>query len=256
MAGLLLYSVPRVGGTSITKSLNVGVEDKEFLEEPLHIRIKKGHSESEREKVVYDLLSQVNKSTTLGFRYNPRNLKRYPASCLRDDIPVELDKKIVDFFSDKKVLVLDRENLLRRVFSFLLAIDTRIFQRFRGSKDDKDDFSHSGISLRNVKRMIDYYNEFWMERKKYVLKTCKNVRYLTYEEFYNGRSFKERVECIKNLIEWTGNTFNRNGSFEKWLSRDGGKLNSEERYRNVENAEVINKVFGPGYGYLFPPENE
>lgn len=166
---------------------------------------------------------------------------------------IDLHKGIIDFFG--RVILNGRKNLLKRMVSAIISSRTDIWNVSDFDERDKlkSEFGRFKVSISKVREDIERLERMWKDTKKYIEYNHIPYYQVDYEDFFENKNLKERVDRVREIVDWLGFEFTEERIDEvREVLDPKRKLNNEDTYRNlILNVEELNRELGPEFGYLF-----
>ena len=241
----VIFAHDRSGSSSLAKALSVHPHIRVALD-PFHPKYGQWHA---NERTYRDSLTDVASLDTLldelSVLYNGIKVLPY-------DLPEEIYSHLL-LLPDLRVIFLRRRNTLQTVVSGGIAEQTRMWQLWdpRFGRDEAYSSLHP-VDIAQVERGMEY--QIWLQDcyRRVVLKRPSESRMLReYEEFYTD-SLDQNRENLVAVLRFLGFGASDLSEADQYLDPRTAKLNNDDTYRMLPNAEEIDRALGSDEnGWLF-----
>jgi hypothetical protein len=239
----LVFSLPRCGSTNLRRLLNCHSRSR-CLEEPFNPFNYDGkYLQPVTDRAKLDEMLQHIWGTHNGIKHT-WDLDGWPFSSNK-----ALNALLL-LNPNHKVLYLRRRNLLRRLVSFHISNQTRVWGVFNDhDKRRVEDFNFGPINIEATRRrlgeearLISYYREL-------MVGSGSTFMDLWYEDFYNPVATVQRhIEMLNEIFIFLGETPLAGGSASARVAElfDArvNKLNSVSTYRRIPGIDEVEKQCG------------
>lgn len=160
--------------------------------------------------------------------------------------------------SDHRVVLLNRRNILRRIVSNQMSMQTRLWSLRRdGDRDSISDFEFQEISVKAVKWQLCRERKLIKAHRRDLTK-CKIVFLdLWYEDLFDpALTAEDRHQVIRRVLDFMGRDTSPEAmdldEADRLLDPSSTKMNARDTYLRVPNIHEIEKRFGSNKtGWLF-----
>jgi len=232
---LLIYSYARTRGLSIGRYLDNILIDSTFVNEIFNfyddysIRKNDFNGLEDEKRNINKLFINLKESNILGFRHNIRNFSH-------SSNWFELDKHLIEKFSDQFILVLERDNVLNSAISLELA---RNYGTWNVTDEGKEFNKKVELNINNIEKHVEINSKKWQKRKDFIKSETDNFKILKYEDFYLEKSLNEKIEYFNTILN------NLNGNYKTvfWTFDKKGKINNKPYEEKIKNYNEIKQKF-------------
>jgi len=250
-----IFAMGRSGGSSLQHALTAAINKKKpSIGEPfkagLYHEVLKGAEYPER-----CLSKQVEfiKRNYCGLKTNLHHFSfLLEENFQRFDDSKQFFRPVFNSFDH--IILNGRKNLLKKVISERQAVKLDSWEV--NSMEDREELIESSKTwtedLEAVEHHLNQKDDLWNFCTDLISSFEINVYNADYEDVYVNKTVDERIDKVKDIVNWLGYTFDDEhiGTIDHLMSPKR-KVSSERLYSLIDNIDEINERFGPEYGYLF-----
>ncbi len=241
----VLFAQARSGSSNLLKALQLNPQ-LQIAEEPLHEKYREWHPEEPKYiDLIKDIASLEEQLSKLYARYNGIKVLDY-------QLPEEIYTHLL-LRPNLKVIVLRRQNILQQIVSGFIAEQTKIWKMWDLKGDIADIYKNlKPINLQEIKKRIEYGDEIRQFYSEVMFRKPMQMHInLIYEEFYTDDVALNR-KSISTIFDFLGVSLPNSPKLDNLLNPQVSKINKEEMYAFLPNANEINEKFGcERNGWLF-----
>ena len=241
----VIFAHDRSGSTSLSEALSAHPHVR-VARDPFHPKYGQWHpSERTYRDSLTDVASLQTLLDELSAQYNGIKVLSY-------DLSEELYTYLL-LLPNLKVIFLRRRNILQTVVSGAISEQTRVWQTW-DLKSQREDIYRDlqSIDIGELKKALEY--QIWLQiyYRRVVMRRLRDSRlFLNYEDFYTG-DLNQNRENLLGVLCFLGFGAADLSKADQYLDPRAAKLNNEDTYKMLPNAEEIDRVLGSDTnGWLF-----
>lgn len=241
----VIFAHDRSGSSSLAEALSIHPHIRVALD-PFHPKYGQWHPD---ERTYRDSLTDV---ASLEALLDELSVQHNGIKVLSYDLPEEIYSHLL-LLPDLKIIFLRRRNILQTVVSGAISEQTRMWQMWDPRFRREDVYGNlQPIDIGELKKALEY--QIWLQiyYRRVVVKRPRDSRmFLNYEDFYTADLDQNRESLLKVLRFLGFGAADLSGA-DQYLDPRTAKLNNDDTYRMLPNAEEIDRALGSDKnGWLF-----